>query len=53
MEIFPATTVADLVAQLTATIADNIVVVVGVIGLAVAITFIVRWFNKSTRRIKA
>jgi len=53
MEIFPATTVADLLAQLTATVADNIVVIVGVIGLAVGIAFVTRWFTKSTRRIKA
>jgi len=53
MEIFPATTVADLVAQLTATLADNIVVIIGVVGLAVGITFVTRWFTKSTRRIKA
>jgi len=53
MEIFPATTVADLTAGLTATLADNIVVIIGVVALSVAITFVVRWFTKSTRRIKA
>lgn len=53
MEIFPATTVATLTTQLTATLADNIVVVIGVIGLAVGIAFVTRWFNKSTKRIKA
>ena len=53
MEIFPATTVSTLVTQLTATIANNIVVIVGVIGLAVGIAFVTRWFNKSTKKIKA
>lgn len=53
MTIFPTTTVADLIASLTGTIADNIVVIVGVVGLAVGIAFVTRWFTKSTRRIKA
>lgn len=53
MTIFPATTVADLSASLTSTIAGNIAVIVGVVALAVGIVFVTRWFNKSTKRIKA
>lgn len=53
MEIFPATTVADLTAGLTSTISENIVVIVGVVALAVGIVFVTRWFNKSTKKIKA
>jgi len=52
MEVLPATTVTDLTTQLTATIAENAGVIIGVIALGVAIAFVVRWFNKGTRRVK-
>lgn len=53
MDVLPATTVTDLTTQLTATVAANAGVIIGVIALGVAVTFVVRWFNKGTRRIKA
>lgn len=53
MEILPATTVASLTATLQDYLTDNALIVVGVIGVAVAVAFVVRWFTKSTRRIKA
>lgn len=53
MEILPDTTVADITAVLAPIIGNNVVVIVGVIALGVAIAFIVRWFHKGTRRIKA
>lgn len=53
MTIFPTDTVADLTAGLTSTISGNIAVIIGVVALAVGITFVVRWFNKSTKKIKA
>jgi len=53
MEVLPATTVADLSTALQATLTANVLIVIGVIGLAVGIAFVTRWFNKSTKRIKA
>ena len=53
MDILPATTLADLSAALQTTLTANVVIIIGVIGLAVGIAFVTRWFNKSTKRIKA
>lgn len=53
MEVLPPATVTTLTGQVTSVIADNAVVVVGVIAFGVAIAFVIRWFNKGTRRIKA
>lgn len=53
MDILPATTVTDLSTGLGGTIEANAGVIIGTIALAVGIVFVVRWFNKSTRRIKA
>jgi len=53
MDIFPATTVADLSEALQSTLTANVAIIVAVIGLAVGIAFVTRWFTKSTRRIKA
>lgn len=53
MEILPASAVTDFTTQLTATLAENVGVIVGIIALGVAVAFVVRWFNKGTRRIKA
>lgn len=52
MELFPATTLATLTTQLTETIGANILIIVGVIGLAVAVGFVTRYFNKSTKKIR-
>ena len=53
MEILPATTVADFSTSLQTTITENVAVIIGVIGLAVGIAFVTRWFNKGTKKIKA
>ena len=51
--IIPATAATDLGTQLFAVIGANVVAIVGVIFLGVAVTFVLRWFSKSTRRVKA
>lgn len=53
MEVLPATTVTVLTTQLTTFITDNALIIVGVIALGVGLAFVLRWFNKGTRRIKA
>lgn len=53
MEVLPETTVAVLLGQLNTALTDNAVVIIGVIALGVAVAFVVRWFHKGTRRIKA
>lgn len=53
MEVLPAGTVTTLSTQLTTALTDNAAVIIGVIALGVAVSFVVRWFNKGTRRIKA
>jgi len=53
MQVLPATTLATITETFGETLAANAVVIVGVIALAVGITFVVRWFNKGTKRIKA
>lgn len=52
MDLLPATTVTDITTQLSSTVAANAGVIVGVLALGVAVAFAMRWFNKSTRRIK-
>lgn len=49
----PATTLAVITAAVTDAVTANGLIIVGVLGLAVGVTFVMRWFNKSTRRIKA
>jgi len=53
MEIFPADTLTTLVANITELIADNVVVVLAVLGFAIGVAFVTRWFSKSTKKIKA
>jgi len=53
MEIIPAAAATTLTTTLTTFVADNAVAIVGVIALGVAVSFVVRWFTKGTRRIKA
>lgn len=52
MELLPATTVTVLTTQLTDVVTANALIIVGVLGLAIGIAFVMRWFNKSTRRVK-
>lgn len=50
--IIPATAAADLGGDLFSVIGANSLAILGVIGLAVGISFAVRWFTKSTKRIR-
>jgi len=49
MEIVPATAPADLITQLTAFVGDNAVALVGLTFVGVSVSFIMRWFRKSSR----
>lgn len=51
--ILPANTLTTMVTQLFAVIADNVLVIVGVVALAVGIRFVTRWFSKATSKVKA
>lgn len=51
--IFPASTLQTITTTLFAVIASNIVVIIGVLALAVGVTFVTRHFHKSTKKIKA
>ena len=51
--IFPAETLATSTTTLFAGIADNILVIVGVIALGVGVAFVTRHFAKAHNKIKA
>jgi len=53
MEIIPDGAVTTLGTQLSTVVGDNVVGILGVLFLGVAITFVMRWFRKSTKHIKA
>jgi len=53
MEILPATTVSVVTTTLQTYLTDNALIIVGVVAVAVALALVLRWFTKSTRRIKA
>jgi hypothetical protein len=53
MEVLPETTVALLTTALTAAITANALVIIGVIAFAVSIRFVMRWFTKSHKSVKA
>lgn len=53
MEILPATTLTVVTTQVTEALADNALIIVGVLAFGVGLSLVMRWFNKSTRRIKA
>lgn len=53
MEILPATTVTVLTTQLGTFITENALAIIGTIAVGVGVAFVVRWFHKGTRRIKA
>jgi len=52
MEILPATTVTVLTTQLSDIVTANALVIVGALGLGLAVAFTMRWFRKSTAKIK-
>jgi len=51
--VFPTTTLSTITTTLFQVIADNITVVIGVVALGVGVAFVMRWFNKSHKKIKA
>lgn len=53
MELIPATAPADLLAALSSQVEANVVPILGILFFGVAVVFVIRWFNKSTRRLKA
>lgn len=53
MQILPEDTLTTITTQLTGFVSANALVIVGVIGTAVGIGFVMRWFNKSTKKVKA
>lgn len=53
MDILPATTVTDITTQFGSVVSDNAVVIIGVLALGIGVGFVMRWFNKSTKKLKA
>jgi len=53
MEILPATTLTTLTTSLGDAISANALVIVSVLGLGIGVGFVMRWFNKSHKKIKA
>lgn len=53
MEIIPSTAPVDLTTTFGTYVAANAIAIVGVLFIGVVVAFVVRWFNKSTRRLKA
>ena len=51
--IIPTTAPATLTTTFGDIVSANAVAILGVLFLGVAVAFVVRWFNKSTRRLKA
>lgn len=51
--VFPTDTLATITSTLFQVIADNIGIVIGVLALGIGVTFVVRHFSKSTKKIKA
>jgi predicted DNA-binding protein with PD1-like motif len=49
MQIVPLTAAADLVTQLTTFVTANAVAIVGVMFVGISVTFIMRWFRKSSK----
>jgi len=47
MQIFPLTTLSDLMDTLTSILDGNMLNIIPVLCLAIAFTFIIRWFWKS------
>lgn len=53
MEIVPANATTLLSTTFTDIVAANAVAILSVLFVGVVVAFVVRWFNKSTRRLKA
>ncbi len=52
MTIFPLTTVADIIAELTSLLSANVGVILGVIGFSVGVRFVMRWFKGSLKNLR-
>jgi len=53
MQVIPADSAETLTETLTTFVTQNAGVIVAVIAIGVGVAFVVRWFHKGTRRIKA
>lgn len=51
--VFPTDTLATITTTLFQVIADNVTVLVAIVALAIGVVFVMRWFNKSHKKIKA
>lgn len=51
--ILPATTLTTLLGQFSSFVSANALIVVSVLGLAIGVGFVMRWFGKSHKKIKA
>ena len=51
--IIPASAVTTLSGTFGDLVAANAVAILGILFFGVAVAFVVRWFNKSTKRLKA
>lgn len=51
MDLFPATTVADLTTSLGTAITENGAILIGVTGLAIGVKFVMRWFTRGVNKV--
>lgn len=49
MEVLPSVSLSEFLTALGSILAENVPIIIAVIGLFVGITFIIRWFHKGTR----
>ena len=53
MNLFPSDTLATFTTTFGDVIAANSTIIISVLALGIAVAFAMRWFGKSTRRLKA
>jgi len=52
MEILPTTTVTTITTGMLDVVTDNIGAILGVLAFGMGVTFVTRWFRKSTNKAK-